>query len=72
MADKLATVIELIQDDYGDLVHPYPWRFAIRFKGERHEFAGIPNKCKSPGAALRRAQTRLRWMENGTFKEKYK
>lgn len=71
MAEKPATVIELIKDEYS-INYPYPWRFAITFKGKRIEFCGMPNKCATPGAALRRAQVRLRWMENGTFEEKYK
>ncbi|GEM_PF-3697776 len=72
MKDDRATSIELIRDDYDDFVHPYPWRFAITHKGKRHEFCGAPNKCKTPGAALRRAQQRLKWLEDGTYAERYK
>ncbi|WEN13662.1 hypothetical protein PY254_10430 [Rhodanobacter sp. AS-Z3] len=72
MKDERATSIELIRDDYGDLVHPYPWRFAITHKGVRHEFCGMPNKCATPGAALSRATKRMKWLEDGTYAERYK
>jgi len=72
MKDDRATSIELIKDDYGELNHPYPWRFAVTFKGRRHEYTGLPNKCETPGKALRRAQQRLRWMEDGTYSDRYK
>lgn len=72
MKDERATTIELFKDESAGYVDPYPWRFSITFKGVRHVYCGIPNKCRTAGAALRRAQQRLKWMENGTYASKYK
>lgn len=32
----------------------------------------MPNKCATPGAALRRATKRMKWLEDGTYAERYK
>ncbi|MEN6536307.1 MAG: hypothetical protein ABFD89_21805 [Bryobacteraceae bacterium] len=51
--------------------HPFPWRFAIAYKGTRHVFAGIPNQCATRRAASMRAWWRAKWLEDGTFGRRY-
>lgn len=52
--------------------HPYPWRFAVTFRGERHLYAGIPNQCETEAEALERARERAGWLEDGTYDQHYK
>ena len=51
--------------------HPYPWRFAVIYKGIRHEFAGIPNQCATKRGAMMRARYRAKWLEDGSFYTRY-
>jgi hypothetical protein len=50
---------------------PYPWMFEITFKGIKHNFVGIPNKCETKRSASMRAWWRAKWIMNGTFDEHY-
>lgn len=52
--------------------HPYPWRFTVTYCGVRHEYFGIPNQCETKRSASMRARWRARWLENGTYAERYK
>lgn len=52
--------------------HPYPWRFRIRFRGNLHNFAGIPNQCETLHEAWARAQERVDWLINDQWSEKYR
>lgn len=61
--------IELIRDT--DPNHPYPWRFAITYNGNRHVYCGLPNKCETPEEALGRAIERLALHDNGTHDQVY-
>jgi hypothetical protein len=51
--------------------HPYPWRFAVTFNGQRHTFAGLANQCERRGQAMARAVWRARWLEQGTYDLRY-
>lgn len=51
--------------------HPYPWMFAVTYKGVRHTFTGIKNKSATKRAATMRARWRARWLENGAFEQRY-
>lgn len=55
-----------------DWWHPYPWRFAVTYRGVRHEFAGLPNQCASRRQASLRARWRAKWLEDGTYSQRYK
>lgn len=52
--------------------HPYPWRFAVTYRGVRIEFAGLPNQCETKTEARQRAKVRARWLERGFFGSYYK
>lgn len=52
--------------------HPYPWRFAVIYRGVRHEFAGLPNQCATKRAASMRARWRAKWLEDGTCDQRYR
>lgn len=56
----------------GEEGHPYPWRFAVTYRGVRHEFSGIANKCATRRAATMRAWWRAKWLENGTYDQRYR
>ncbi len=66
-AEKAVIDVYCVDEDW----HPYPWRFKVTYKGETHEFAGIPNQCATRRAASMRARWRARWLENGTFESRY-
>lgn len=51
--------------------HPYPWRYAVTYRGERHEFAGLPNQCATKRQASIRARWRAKWLEDGSFARRY-
>lgn len=56
----------------GEDGHPYPWMFAVTYKGVRHEFCGIPNQCPTKRAATMRARWRAKWLEDGTYNSRYR
>jgi len=49
----------------------YPWRFAVKFGGKRHFYAGMPNKCKSKRSALKRGWFRAKWFSDGSYHQRY-
>ena len=53
--------------------HPYPWRFSIQEDGQpvKH-FGGVPNKCETEHSALMRGWYRAKWINEGTYTQKYK
>lgn len=53
-------------------MHPYPWRFAVTFNGVQHEFTGLENQCETKRQAAARASWRARWLENGTYNQRYR
>jgi hypothetical protein len=67
MADKAR--IEVFKR--GGEWHPYPWMFSVTYRGVRHEFAGIQNRCATKRAAAMRARWRAKWLEDGTFDGRY-
>lgn len=67
MTEKAVIETFRIPEDW----HPYPWRFAVTFKGVRHAFAGIPNQCETRRQAAARARWRAKWLEQGRFDERY-
>jgi hypothetical protein len=52
--------------------HPYPWGFAVTYRGVRHEFAGLPNQCATKRQASIRARWRAKWLEDGTYAQRYR
>ena len=52
--------------------HPYPWRFRIKYAGKTYDYAGIPNQCETKRSASMRARWRAKWLEDGTYHDKYK
>lgn len=52
--------------------HPYPWMFAVTYRGVRHEFAAIQNRCATKRAATMRARWRAKWLEDGTYDKHYR
>ncbi len=49
----------------------YPWRFSVKQNGTRHQYAGLPNYVESKAGALRRGWHRAKWLNEGTYHEKY-
>ena len=49
----------------------YPWRFSIMIEGQRHFYAGLPNKCETKASALKRAWHRARWLKEGSYHSRY-
>lgn len=45
----------------------YPWMFRV----EDHIFCGIRNKCATRLSALKRAWWRAKWIQDGTFADRY-
>jgi hypothetical protein len=59
----------------GDLMKWYPgcpWRFRVWDRsGNVHNFAGLPNYCRSVRSAMMRAWYRAKWMTNGEYEKHY-
>lgn len=68
MADKAQIEVFKRREDW----HPYPWMFAVTYRGVRHEFAGLPNQCSTKRAATMRARWRAKWLEDGTYNSRYR
>jgi hypothetical protein len=67
MSEKAEIEVFQVDADW----HPYPWRFAVTYKGVRHTFAGLPNLCETRRSATMRARWRAKWLEEGSFTHKY-
>ena len=52
--------------------HPFPWMFTISRDGITYRFGGIPNKCSTAAAALKRAWWRCKWLAEGSYNDRYK
>ena len=48
-----------------------PWRFSVKHDGTRHNFRGIPNYVETKAKALKRGWYRAKWLNNGTYHERY-
>jgi hypothetical protein len=47
------------------------WFFDVRHNGILHQFRGLPNKCESKASALKRAWYRAKWLNDGTYNQRY-
>ena len=59
---------EIVVFKINDNLHPYPWRFDVKYKGVNHQYRGLPNYCETKRQAIARAVWRKRWLENGVAK----
>lgn len=59
----------VVAENVGD--DPLPWMFSVEYDGTTHRYAGIPNKCHSCRSALRRGWWRAKWLNEGTYDQRY-
>lgn len=48
------------------------WTFDVIYRGERHQFRGVPNYTPSKRAAVARGAWRLKWLREGTYGDHYR
>ena len=48
-----------------------PWRFSIQVSGRTIEYSGVPNYCDTHHSALMRGWHRARWLNKGTYSNRY-
>lgn len=49
----------------------YRWQFSVTRDGIQRVFIGVPNYCETARQALRRGWWRAKWINEGTFGERY-
>ena len=63
--------LQVIPENSEKWMPSYPWRFSIMIEGQRHFYAGLPNKCETKASALKRAWHRAKWLKEGSYHSRY-
>lgn len=57
----------------GNLYTAFPWLFSVQEDGkDERRFIGIPNYCGTRREASMRGLWRARWLNDGTFHQRYR